>query len=133
MSWDIFVQDLPPGVTAIEEIPTNFRPGPIGRRDEIIAGIMSVVPTADFSDPAWGTIEATGFSIEVNLAPEDPVTSFTFHVRGDDDAAHLIADILDELGLQALDPLSPSGVFSRQAATSSLERWSQFRNQILGR
>lgn len=132
MSWDIFVQELPPGITTVDEIPADFRPGPLGSRSDIVAGIMRVVPTADFTTPEWGRIEGTGFSIEVNLAPGDPVTSFAFHVRGDDNAAHLVADILDELDLQALDPQAPGGVFTRQTATLSLERWRHYRNEVLG-
>ena len=79
-----------------------------------------------------GRIEGTGFSIEVNLDLDDPVTSFAFHVSGNDNAAHLIADILDELDLQALDPQAPGGVFTRQTATLSLERWRHYRNEVLG-
>lgn len=132
MSWDIFVQELPPGITAVDEIPEDFRPGPIGRRHEIVAGITRVVPSVDLSNPDWGRIETAGFSVEINLGPDDPVTSFAFHVRGDDDAAHLIADILDELGLQAFDPQAPGGVFTRQTAASSLQAWRQYRTEVLG-
>lgn len=132
MSWDIFVQVLPPGITAVAEIPKDFHPGPIGPRADIVAGITCVVPTVDFTNPVWATIEASGFRIEISLPPDDPVRGFAFHVRGSDDAAHLVADILDELRLQALDPQAPGGVFTRETATSSLQRWRQYRNEVLG-
>jgi len=57
VSWDIFVQEIPPDVRSVEEIPNGFRPGAIGTRDEIIAGIQRVFPEADFSDPSWGKVD----------------------------------------------------------------------------
>jgi hypothetical protein len=49
---------------------------PLGTRAEVTAKILEAVPTADFSDPAWGRIEGETFSIEVNVGADDLVTSF---------------------------------------------------------
>jgi len=32
MSWDIFVQDIPPSITSIQDIPDDFQPSVIGAR-----------------------------------------------------------------------------------------------------
>lgn len=131
MSWDIFVQDLPPGLSTVEDFPDDFVPGSIGRRSEIVAGIQGVVPDVDFTDPTWGRIEGPDYSIEVNLGDEDPVTSFAFHIHGGEMAAGVVADILDRLQLRAIDPQSDSGLFDEATAEESLRRWRAYRDQAI--
>jgi hypothetical protein len=134
MSWDIFVQDIPPSITSVKEIPDNFSPAAIGRRPEIIGRILEVVPFADFSDPAWGRIYGSDFSIEVNMGDDDPVFGFAFHVRGGDIAAEVITDILLHLGLRAFDPTAPSGIFKvGEDPVIGLRRWREFRNSVLNK
>ena len=53
MSWDVFVQDFP-DVGTLEEMPDDFEPKTIGKRQDVINKIKEVVPFADFSDPSWG-------------------------------------------------------------------------------
>ena len=52
MSWDIFVQDLPAGISSVDDIPDNFEPGPIGQRSEIIALLLALYPECNFADPS---------------------------------------------------------------------------------
>ena len=112
MSREIFVQDLPRGITSVAEIPDDFRPRIIGARSEIIATIQDMVPAADFSDPAWGKlIEPTVYDIEVNLGSTEEIRSFAFHVSGGIEADVLIGRILRKLELRALDPSSETGIF----------------------
>jgi hypothetical protein len=60
MSWDILIQDLP-NVALIEDIPSDFQPKPLGKRDEVVGRIASVFPDADFPAPLGGFwIERTG-------------------------------------------------------------------------
>jgi len=54
MSWDIFVQDVPAGISSIADIPNDFRPGPIGRRSEIVAKLSALYPECTFADPFLG-------------------------------------------------------------------------------
>jgi hypothetical protein len=54
MSWDIFVQDLPPGIASIADIPDGFVPSPIGLRSEVIAKLSALYPECSFADPSWG-------------------------------------------------------------------------------
>src|SRR5437868_960118 len=111
MSWDIFVQHIPASAQSPADIPDDFEPRPLGKRSDIIARIREVIPTADFTDPAWGTIEGSEFSIEVNMGDEEQVQGFAFHVRGGDLAAFVVADILKHLGFRAFDPNSETGIF----------------------
>lgn len=131
MSWDLFVQDLPPGISSTDEIPDDFSPQPIGRRNKIQQAILAAVPTADFSDPAWGNFEGDGFSIEINLGDEEVLGSFALHVRGSGDAPRVIQRILDSVNLRALDTSSPSGLFSLEESSEAFQRWQTYREQTV--
>jgi hypothetical protein len=133
VSWDIFVQDLPADAKTLDKIPDDFRPASLMARSTLIERIKEVAPEADFGDPTWGRIEGPSFSIEVNLGGKDPVESFAFHVRSGDMAAGIVSDILDHLGLRALDPGSDSGFFDRDGAVASLTAWRAYRDHVLGR
>ena len=133
MSWDVFVQDLPADVETLDEIPDDFRPAPLMATAVLIERNKEVVPEADFGEQTWGQIEGPGFSIEVSICDRDPVQSFAFHVRGGDMAAGIVADLLEHLGLRALDPGSASGFFDRQSAFASLTAWRTYRDRVVGR
>ena len=132
MSWDIFVQDIPSDARTIDDIPDDFVPATIGRRAEIIEKIKEVAPFADFSDPAWGTIEGTYYSIEVNLGAEESIDSFAFHVRGDDVAAGLVSDILKHLNFRAFDS-GTGDIFDHQKAAAGLKEWRADRDLVVDR
>lgn len=111
MSRDIFVQDLPQDAENVGEIPDGFRPRSLGPSKEIVRRIQAAAPEADFSDVEWGVIDGPGYSIEVNIRESDAVQAFALHVRGDASADVIIARILSELELRALDIDSPTGFF----------------------
>jgi hypothetical protein len=103
MSWDIFVQDFPPDAATFDDVPNDFVPASIGKRSEIIRIIKDVAPSADFSDPSWGKIDGDKFSIELSLGNDEELGSFAFHVRGDNEAAAVVSEILIRLKLRAFD------------------------------
>jgi hypothetical protein len=57
MSWDIFVQAIPPLARSVKEIRDDFDPRSIGKRLDLVARILEMVPNADFSSPTWESIE----------------------------------------------------------------------------
>lgn len=131
MSWDIFVQDLPIGISTLRDVPDDFEPKPIGTRTQIIKAIQETVPEADFTDPSWGNIDGPGLSIEVNLGHDEEVTGFAFHVRGGGMAAGVVAAILKRLNLSAIDTGADSGIFDIATAQASFERWQTYRDQVI--
>jgi hypothetical protein len=131
LSWDIFVQDLPPGIRSVTEIPDDFVPGAIGRRASVVEAITTVAPDVDFSDPAWGRIVGPGYSVEVSIPGDDPIESFAFHLRGGEMEPGIIAEILERLGLRAIDPQSETGLFDPATAAGSLRRWRAYRDQVV--
>ncbi|MEO0479357.1 MAG: hypothetical protein AAF196_07750 [Planctomycetota bacterium] len=131
MSWDIFVQDLPSDARSIQDIPEDFEPRPIGSPDAVIAGIRSVVPHADFSDPTWGRIDGEDYSIEVSISGGSSCDGFALHVRGGASAARVVHDILEALDLRALDMASDTGFFSWPDSVGGLNRWQDYRDQVV--
>ena len=96
-----------------------------------MAGIRDVFPEVDFSDPQWGRIEEDIFSIEINIKADDPVGSFALHVRGGTGAILAVAALLERLGLRALDPQSPTGLFDAGTSRQSFESWRSNRDQAV--
>jgi hypothetical protein len=132
VSFDVFVQDLPPDARTVADIPGDFAPRPIGRRSDIVAGILRVAPYADFADPTWGQIVWPGFSIEVNMGPDEVLDSFAFHVRGGQEALLIVADILRELRLRAIVPGTESGFFELSELAPAYVRWQAHRQRMVG-
>lgn len=131
VSWDIFIQNLPAGAGSVQDIPDDFRPGPIGRRSDLIRAIAEVVPSADFSDPSWGIIGGDGFSIEVSMGSDEIVDCIALFVRGSDIAAGVVADIVGRLGLRALDA-GTGDFFNPATAAGSLRKWWAYRDRVTG-
>lgn len=130
MSWDIFVQNIPQDVKTVGDIPSGFEPRSIGKRSLIISKILEVVPTADFTDPSWGIIQGSDWSIEVNIGKAETCKGFAFHVRGADIAAGVVGAILDHLKLRAVD--SQTGEFLKVGpdAMKSFQEWRSYRNRV---
>ena len=130
MSWDIFVQDFPADTTSLDDIPAGFKPASIGKRSMIIEQIKAVAPFADFSNPSWGTIDSDGWSIEINIGPEEDCDGFAFHVRGGDAAVGVIAAILQHLKLRAIDSETGDFFIAGPKATEAFGKWRAYRDQV---
>jgi hypothetical protein len=133
MSWDIFVMNLPEGVSALSDIPKDYRGPPLGPRSPIIAKISSLYPGVDFSDPSWGVLVLPECIIEFSLqGSNEEVTALVMHIRGGDRAPDIVAHILGELGMRAVDPSSRSGLFEQDPIlrSESFARWRSFRSHV---
>ncbi|HEU5232272.1 MAG TPA: hypothetical protein VFU50_05390 [Terriglobales bacterium] len=130
MSWDIFVQDFPANAKTVAEIPSDFKPASIGNRTIIIEKIKDIVPSADFSNPAYGVIDGIGWSIEVSI-PEEECKGFAFHVRGGDTAVGVVAAILQCLRLRALDAQTGKFFEAGPPALDSFYAWRDYRDRVV--
>jgi hypothetical protein len=125
MSWDIFIQQFPAGASRVAEIPDTFIAPPIGHRDDVIARIRSVLPQADFSDPAWGVLRGSDYVIEIGTGDDEMLYGITLHVRGSDEVLSYIESILRELNLRAIDSWTGE-FFDPASAPQSLARWRSY-------
>ena len=133
MSWDIFVQDLPQGIRSVDELPSDFRPRPIGKRVDIIAAIKEIIPDADFSNPCWGMIEGADYSIEVNLGQQEILDGFALHVRGgSEEVSKVVLKLLRHLGLCGIDPSAYEILTPKSLSAPGFRRWKDFRDRVIG-
>lgn len=122
--------DLPRDARSVAEIPHDFKPVDLGPRSELIRKIQSVVPSADFTDPSWGQIETSDFSVEVSLGEEEPINSIMLHIRGGGDVVGLVAELLAALELRAVDAQNGE-FFEPAAARESFAAWRAFRDRVV--
>ena len=129
MSWDVFIQDLPPDARRIADVPDDFQPRPLGSRKDVQVRITSRFPDADLSDPFWVKVHRDGYSIDISFGDDDPVTGLTLHIRGSDDAVKAVISLIDVVGGRAID--SWTGEFFDQAvALHSIRRWRAYLEEI---
>jgi hypothetical protein len=114
MSRDLFVQDLPVGISSVDEIPDDWQPRPLPFDHATVVGaVRELAQDADLADPQWLHVVLPGTDIEVRVTDEAPLESFTLHVRTADRevADAWVGRLLARLGARALDPESESGIF----------------------
>ena len=122
--------DLPPNARSVADIPDDFDPQPLGQRSTLIERILALAPTADFSDPSWGRIVTPAYAIEVNIGDSETVDSIMLHVRGGDAAVGFVAELLDHLGLRAID-VQAGDFFDVDAAQASFSKWRAYRDRVI--
>lgn len=131
MSWDVLLLHLPDDVTSMEEIPADYTPPPLGRRNDVLAAVARAVPEVDLSDPTWGDLLGPAWSIELNIGSEDPVDSIMLHIRGSgDDVLTPVLRLAEALRCKALDCAEGGLITPRQ--TSGWHAFQQFRDRVFG-
>ena len=102
MSRDIYFQDWGT-YKNLQEIPSGFKPRPIGKRSDIINSIKGVCKNAKFEDPAWGTLNNENCNIEFNMGENETLTSFAVHIRGSSQADTLILKLINHIKIRGSD------------------------------
>lgn len=103
MSWDIYIQDLPP-VKSVRDLPADFKLKPIGTRDELERKIIAAVGHVEKQD-GWLFVRSSGIDVSISFQMEtrELVRYITVHVLGGEQSAACVAAIVKHLGLRALD------------------------------
>ncbi|MFJ2898467.1 hypothetical protein ACIO87_26680 [Streptomyces sp. NPDC087218] len=131
MSWDVFLLRLPDDITSVREIPSDHTPDPLGRRHDVLAAVARAVPEADLSDPSWGTLSGSTWSIELNIGSEDPVDSIMLHIRGSgDDVLAPVFRLAESLRCKVID--CTDGELIAPGRSSGWHAFQQFRDQVVG-
>ncbi len=129
MSWDILAMRIPLDIASMDQLSADFKPEAIGPRDAVVARIREFVPSADFSDPSWGLIDGNDWSIEISTGAEPLCQGIAFHVRGGDEAAGVVAGLLQHLNLRAFDTQTGDFFQPGEEAAKSLAAWRSFRDR----
>jgi hypothetical protein len=116
MSRDIFVQDIPPGISTAQDIPNDFRPrSGIVTRAAVLEALRTEAPESRIDNFGWAIVSVPNvYHIEVDLSGDELLDGFAFHVSGGPEADRLIAKVLHRLQLRAFDTASESGLFNRE-------------------
>lgn len=129
MSWDILIQDFPEDARAVEDIPDDFAPRPVGDRAELIRTIKEAVPEAHFADPAVGKLAGEGFHVDIVLGGDEEVMSVMLFVHGGGEAAATVSKIVRRLKMRAFD-FGSGDFFDAEHAEQGFRRWQKYRDQI---
>ena len=129
MSWDVFIQHLPASALCMDDIPDDFEPLPLGRRDDVVKAILSIFPEADTTDPTWLVLHAPSYSIEFGTGTEDLVTCVALHVRGDESVIAPISALIDRLGARGIDSFTGE-FFDPLTAAESIRRWRKYVDEL---
>jgi len=113
-------------------MPDDFKPESLGGHSEVIGKIKVLVPEVDFSDPTWGRIRGADCSLELSLGREEFVDSISFHIRGADQAASILAVIVKGLNLRAMDCSSGEFLSFDGDAVAGLQAWRAYRDRTIG-
>ncbi|MGA9354001.1 MAG: hypothetical protein WBV46_09955 [Terriglobales bacterium] len=124
--------DFPRNAATVAGVPADFRRSSIGTRQALIEKIKQVIPSADFSDAAWGRIDGSDWSIEMNMGKEEGCSSFAFHVRGGEGAVGVVAAILERLDLRAVDSQTGDFFAPGPEALEGFAKWRRYRDQVMG-
>jgi hypothetical protein len=131
MSRELRVQHLPARLASAAAIPADFVPRPLGPRTEVVAALRRVAPDLDDSDPACYRFEGPDGPVEVLIPPDDPCLGFTLRVGDGASVPFIVNDILTELGMHALDPAAPNGLFALpEGGLEGLTAWHEHRMRM---
>lgn len=114
VSRDIFVQDIPQGISDVAAIPDHWQPQPLPfGQAEVVQAVRALTPDVDAADREWMHVSLPGVDVEVSVGDESPLRSCALHVRATDRvaAAAWVRRLLDRLGARAFDPEAEGGIF----------------------
>ncbi len=125
MSWDVVLLDSHVPLTVL---PKDFDESifrPLGPLPEVRATIKELFPSVDFTDPSWGDLEDSEYTIEFNIGKDDPVTSILLHIRGEDVAIEAVMRLCRHTGWCAFGSEGLLIDFSNDPARG-LREWRAF-------
>jgi hypothetical protein len=116
---------------AIEDIPEEETPLPLGFRSQVQAAISQIFQDTDWSDPAWGMYYSPLGSVEFNLGESEMTDGFMLHVRATERVVALIVDLCQANHWQALDCGSGDFLESSSDPAAWLKAWTAFRTRVI--
>ncbi|SFT77569.1 hypothetical protein [Mesorhizobium sp. YR577] len=104
MSWDILVHAASSPPPPVDEMPSDWKPLPLGSRSDVQAKISAVLQDIRWEDDGWGDYDKNGLSLEFSLAGSEPLDGIMIHVRGGGDLLPLLKAFSARYGWYVLMP-----------------------------
>ncbi|MDU0258388.1 hypothetical protein RVN83_36285 [Streptomyces sp. PU10] len=130
MSWDVLLLRLPDDVTSVQQIPDDYTPAPLGSQHDVLAAITQAIPETDLTDPTWGELLGSTWSMELNIGAGDPVDSVMLHIRGSgDDVLTSVFHLAGALRCKVLD--CAAGDLITPVETSGWHGFQRYRDHVV--
>jgi len=114
-------------------MPDGWEMPSLGSGPEVVARLAKSFPDVDLSDPTWGHLVGSSWSIELNIGDEEPIKAIMLHVRGSgDDVVPVVAAIAAVVGARAWDISSGAFLDETAPAADGWRGFQQYRDQVLG-
>jgi len=111
-------------------ITGDMKVPPLGDADFVRAQISKSLPKVNWSNPAWGVLEGTGWSIEFNHRKSGLAESIMLHVRGGGDPISAIIKLCKDTGWVAFDAQKGELIDLKNPSDKSWKEFQGFRAQI---
>lgn len=121
---------FPKDIRNLEELPNDFKPTPIGKREQVIEAIRSEVPTATLDTFGSLTIDSRDYTISASLGTNDFCTDIMFEVHGSESAAYVIQRILKRLDVRGWDTGGNQFLDLEGDPTTGFKQWSKYRDHV---
>lgn len=129
MSWDVSFMKFSNDIKELEDLSEEIIES-LGSRKEIASILIEIFPDLDFTDPAWGVLERTDYSIEFNIPEEENLTSFMLHISGNQKAIEVLMAIQNKTGWKAIE--GSEGILNlNESPERGLIEWQEYRNSII--
>ena len=130
VSFDVYAFVPPPGVSQIEDMPNDYEPASLGRRDAVVEVIRQVAPDMDSSDPSLLVLDGPDHLIEIGLGANAEVDGMMFFCRGGDGTVPLVLAICARFGAVAFDT-SEGILLSELSGADSMATWQSYRDRVV--
>lgn len=126
MSWDVIILK-----EKFEIDDNDYTPPPLGNRKDIIAALTKIFPNLDYTDPSWGLLKESDYSIEFNTGDEEIVATMMLHIRGGGNPLNAIKLILNELNWAALDCSTTEFIDLDMNDNESWIEFQKYRDKVM--
>jgi hypothetical protein len=133
VSWDAHILRLDRLVSSLAELPNDYTPPAVGSAVHVRASITEAFPTTDWADPSWGVLDCGEYALEFSLGSDDPIPSFSVHVRGDGDPIRPLVAMCTSNGWRVIDVQTTELLDPQDPSTDSWARFREYRDRVTKR
>lgn len=132
MPWEVIAfrctEKLPP----YRELPTDWRPEAMGTTEEVRARLSAQLPELEWDSHGFAGCGGDGFSFEIYVPRDQPVTGVSFDVRGSGDPLPELVRIAKANGWCLLDEAMGAWIDLESPSREGWQRFQAYRDRAVG-